>query len=89
MTKYSSPIVHTNHRGQIHCEDGPAIIFSDSDTFLLVYNKRVYYDPKISKIWFVLNGRRLNPDTAWKNPKLKKFYPELINSMIVYNIHKS
>lgn len=88
MINRKTPIVHFNHKGQIHCEDGPAIIFSDSDIFVLVH-RRSCYDPNISKIWFVLNGRRLNPNTAWKNPNLKKFYPALINSMIVYNIHKS
>lgn len=37
--------------------------------------------------WY-LHGKILDPTVAVDNPELKKKYPELINSMIIYLVHQ-
>lgn len=81
----NGPVVYVNDKGKIHCEDGPAVIFKENDNIKL-HDRHTVYDPSISKVWFVLKGRKLNPNTAWKNPKLKRKYPDLIKSMIIYSV---
>jgi hypothetical protein len=38
--------------------------------------------------WFI-RGKRLNPIKAVKSKTLKKKYPKLIESMIIYSVHNS
>jgi hypothetical protein len=80
--------------GQLHRINGPA--YEAADGFKTWWNDGKCHcetGPAVEQSgfppqWF-LNGKKLNPHKAVKNPGLKAKYSELINSMIVWLIHNS
>ena len=84
--EYPDGTKHWYLNGKLHREDGPAIEYADgSKKWALndVYHREdgpaIEY-PDGTKAWF-LNGKELYPKQSVNDPKLRKNYPQLIQSM--------
>ena len=80
--------------GIVHREDGPAVEFTDGYKVWYKHGKRHREDgPAVDysnghKSWY-LNGQYLRVRESINDPELKRKYPELIESMIIYSVHNS
>ena len=80
--------------GRRHRLDGPALEITTGTKIWYKNGKRHREDgPAIEytdgeKRWF-LNGRHLNVEESINNVYLKRKYPRLIQSMVIYSVHES
>jgi hypothetical protein len=80
-------------RGKRHRLDGPALEWHDGTKSWYKYGKHHRDDgPAVEhahgyKAWY-LNGQFLDVEKSINDPRLKRKYPKLIESMVIYLVHK-